>query len=88
MNERGEQLKTFTKFGSCVTSDCFNFMDINQLYPSYTHTGIPISNILDEANINILEEDIIADNFFWKKMPRFLPETRQTKFYSTVNSLG
>lgn len=68
MNERGEQLKTFTKFGSCVTSDCFNFMDINQLYPSYTHTGIPISNILDEANINILEEDIIADNFFGKKM--------------------
>lgn len=61
-------MKTFTKFGSCVTSDCFNFMDINQLYPSYTHTGIPISNILDEANINILEEDIIADNFFWKKM--------------------
>lgn len=37
---------TFTKFGSCVTSDIFNFMNISDYYPKHTHTGINIGTVV------------------------------------------
>lgn len=50
---------TFTKFGSCVTSDVFNFMNISNYYPKHIYTGINIATAVHKADIPILEEDLV-----------------------------
>ena len=72
---------TFDKIGSCVTSDIFNFLDINHYYIKNGNTAINIENIINEASLNIPPNYIIADNNYGKKMvekalnhnPLFLP---------------
>lgn len=58
---------TFTKFGSCVTSDVFNFMNISNYYPKHIYTAINIATAVHKADIPILEEDLVAENGFWEK---------------------
>ena len=62
---------TFTKFGSCVTSDVFNFMNISNYYPKHIYTGINIATAVHKADIPILEEDLVAENGFWEKMQKY-----------------
>ena len=45
---------TFTKFGSCVTSDVFNFMNISNYYPKHIYTGINIATAVHKADIPCL----------------------------------
>lgn len=58
---------TFTKFGSCVTSDIFNFMNISDYYPKHTHTGINIGTVVHKSEIPVLEKDIVAESSFGKE---------------------
>ena len=76
---------TFTKFGSCVTSDIFNFMNISNYYPQYTHTGINIRTAVYEADIPILEKDIVAENGFGIRMQKYCFQHKPFAEYS--NSL-
>lgn len=62
---------TFTKIGSCVSSDIFNFMNISKYYPLYAHTGIGISTYIHKADIPVLDKDIIAENAFWRRMQKY-----------------
>lgn len=62
---------TFTKFGSCVSTDIFNFMNISNYYPLYTHTGINIGTSVHRADIPVLDKSIIADNSFGKRMQKY-----------------
>jgi len=59
---------SFTKFGSCVARDIFNFLD-NELYRvNCTVTGQTIEAIKYEEDLKISEEDIIGDSNFDKRM--------------------
>ena len=42
---------TFTKFGSCVTSDVFNFMNISNYYPKHIYTGINIATAVHKVHM-------------------------------------
>lgn len=67
----GKDMVTFTKFGSCVSSDLFNFIDIGMYKLIHTYTAINIASLSESTNIEISDKDICADNNFWKKMQKF-----------------
>lgn len=62
---------TFTKFGSCVTTDLFNFLNMSKYYPQYVYTGINIDTALSQADISVPEECIVAESGFWIKMQKY-----------------
>lgn len=62
---------TFTKFGSCVTTDIFNFLNISRYYPKNIYTGINIDTAISEADISVPEDCIVAESGFWVKMQKY-----------------
>lgn len=78
---------TFTKYGSCVTRDVFNFLHINNWYPLYTYTGINIANMLPKSNLQILDEDICAGSNFEIQMLKYsFSHEAFEKYIKTIKS--
>lgn len=61
---------TFTKFGSCICSELFNFLDIGVYKPRHIHTETSISVLNESNNIKIYDKDIFVKSPFWKKMQK------------------
>lgn len=61
---------TFAQFGCCVCRDIFNFLDESEYVPVYSHNAVNILNMINENNLNILDEDITADDNFSKRMQK------------------
>ena len=58
---------SFTKFGSCVTRDIFNFLDYER-YNINSNIMINVVTLLDKACLNIDDKYIVADSNYEKKV--------------------
>ena len=61
-------MKTFTKFGSCVVSDIFNWLNINNYYVKHNHTGFNVESLIKEVSFNIDEDKLVAETNYALKM--------------------